>query len=75
MQPLADRPLTQPHPSRLSADDPFYEEICRRHARAMAHGEHGYLDPRSGLFVMTASYLAARERCCASGCRHCPYVE
>jgi hypothetical protein len=53
----------------------MYDEVCRRHARAMAHGEPGYLDPRSGLFVMTASYLAARERCCASGCRHCPYVE
>jgi Family of unknown function (DUF5522) len=31
------------------------------------------MDPRSGLFVLTASYLADRGFCCGAGCRHCPY--
>lgn len=48
--------------------------ILERHARAMVAGEAGYLDPRSDLFVLTAKYLADRGSCCASGCRHCPYV-
>lgn len=43
------------------------------HARAVAAGEDGYLDPATGLFVLTAAYLADRGRCCGSGCRHCPY--
>jgi hypothetical protein len=33
-----------------------------------------YLDPVTGLSVLTAGYLAARGSCCDSGCRHCPYV-
>ena len=41
---------------------------------AMAAGEPGYLDPDSGLFVLTAAYLARRGDCCESGCRHCPFV-
>ena len=43
------------------------------HAVAVAAGEPGYLDPDSGLFVLTGAYLAARGRCCGNGCRHCPY--
>ncbi|MEZ5372679.1 MAG: DUF5522 domain-containing protein [Microthrixaceae bacterium] len=42
------------------------------HDRAAARGEGGYLDPGSGLFVMTAESLAARP-CCDQGCRHCPW--
>ena len=44
-----------------------------RHAAAVGAGEPGYTDPDSGLFVLTAAYLAARGECCGSGCRHCPY--
>ena len=29
----------------------------------------------SGLFVLSAAYLAARGSCCDSGCRHCPYLD
>jgi hypothetical protein len=43
------------------------------HAAAVAAGEPGYLDPRTGLFVMTSRYLLERGTCCGSGCRHCPY--
>ena len=73
-QELAPRPLSQPHPDRLSTDHPLYAEICHRHDQAMAHGERGYLDPKTGFFVMTANYLAERGFCCGNGCRHCPYV-
>ena len=43
------------------------------HDRAVARGDPGYVDPGSGLFVLTSTYLASRGRCCGSGCRHCPY--
>ncbi|MBC7170934.1 MAG: hypothetical protein H5U40_00820 [Polyangiaceae bacterium] len=43
------------------------------HSLAEAQGEAGYIDPASGLFVLTATYLRTRNRCCGSGCRHCPY--
>ena len=47
--------------------------ITEAHLRAVEAGEAGYLDPGTGLFVMTASYLADRGTCCGQGCRHCPY--
>ena len=73
-RPLAPRPLTQPHPGRLPPATPRYDEILRRHRNALDAGEAGYLDPTSGLFVLTASFLADRGTCCDKGCRHCPYV-
>lgn len=52
-------------PRHASADDV--------HAAAIAAGEAGYLDPDSGLFVLTSAHLAAQGECCDNGCRHCPY--
>ena len=72
--PLAPRPLREPHPSRLAVDDPDRAVILPAHAHALDAGEPGYPDPRTGLFVLTAAYLAARGTCCARGCRHCPYL-
>ena len=72
--PLADRPLTEPHPSRLSPQHPARAEILAEHAAALERGDMGYLDPVTGLFVMTAAVHAERGYCCNSGCRHCPYV-
>jgi hypothetical protein len=71
---IADRPLTQPHPSRLPEDHPAYREILAAHEAAMARGEAGYADPVTGYFVMTAETHARRGFCCDNGCRHCPYV-
>jgi len=68
------RPLAQPHEDRLSSDHPQYNEIIHCHVRAMEHGQAGYLDPATGLFVITAAEHLRRGKCCASGCRHCPYV-
>jgi hypothetical protein len=48
-------------------------EAVAAHERAIEAGEPGYLDPTSGLFVLTAAYLRERGTCCGSGCRHCPY--
>lgn len=67
--------MSTPHPQRLAPDHPLYDEILRRHDAAMANGEAGYIDPGSGLFVLTAGFLADRGTCCDKGCRHCPYLE
>lgn len=45
----------------------------RAHDAAKERGDMGYLDPTTGLFVMTAGYHADRGHCCDRGCRHCPY--
>jgi Family of unknown function (DUF5522) len=71
---LADRPLTEPHLTRLPAEQPSRDEILRRHAAALEATEPGYLDPDTGLHVFTAAYLRDRGYCCDRGCRHCPYV-
>lgn len=72
--PLADRPLDQPHPARLATGHPDRERILMAHREALAAGQPGYTDPGSGLFVMTAAFLARRGTCCGQGCRHCPYL-
>ena len=43
------------------------------HRKAVQSGQPGYIDPTSGLFVMTETYLRERGRCCGNGCRHCPF--
>ena len=73
-QPLADRSLTEPHPDRLSPDHPARAEILTVHAAALDRGDQGYLDPATGLYVMTAAVHVERGYCCERGCRHCPYL-
>lgn len=73
--PLAPRALTEPHPHRLAPGHPRYADIRRAHAAALAAGQAGYPDPDTGLFVLTAGFLAARGTCCGRGCRHCPYLQ
>jgi len=65
---------TTPKPERLEPDDAAFEPAMRAHRAAMTAGQDGYIDPTSGLFVMTAEYLRTRGRCCACRCRHCPYI-
>jgi hypothetical protein len=74
-EPLARRDLACPHEDRLSCDDPHREEILAAHAVALEQDQAGYLDPATGLFVLSSAYLADRGYCCAQGCRHCPYLE
>ena len=73
--PLADRPLTEPARSRLPADAPRREEVVRAHEQALSAGDSMYVDPVTGLSVLSARFLADRGWCCGRGCRHCPYVE
>jgi hypothetical protein len=72
---LADRPLSQPALSRLPLDTARRDEIVAAHDAALADDAAGYLDPVSGLFVLSAKFLADRGFCCDRGCRHCPYTE
>jgi hypothetical protein len=65
----------EPHPDRLAPDHARRDEIIAAHDRAMADGEPGYLDPVTGLFVLTAAYHLERGTCCDQGCRHCPYLD
>lgn len=74
-EPLADRPLSQPHPDRFGPTDPHYEQAIRAHDQALSTGEDTYVDPATGYVVLTSAYLARRGYCCDSGCRHCPYVQ
>lgn len=43
------------------------------HARAVEAGADHYIDPDTGLLVMTSTYLLQRGYCCDNSCRHCPY--
>jgi hypothetical protein len=73
-EPSAERPLTEPHRSRLAPDHPRRDEILAAHQAAMCAGDPGYADPDTGLYVLTAAFLRGRSTCCESGCRHCPYL-
>jgi len=66
--------LNTPILRRLQGTHPRFAEIMSRHATAVAARLPCYQDPVSGLSVMTAEFLASRNYCCESGCRHCPYV-
>jgi hypothetical protein len=48
-------------------------EAQRAHDTAERRNQTGYMDPHTGLLVLTASYLLERGHCCGAGCRHCPY--
>jgi len=72
---VTNRALDEPHPERLPLDHPQRTAILARHAAAMAAGASGYIDPVTGLFVLTAAHHADRGTCCEQGCRHCPFLE
>lgn len=65
--------LAVPSLQRLDPNLPDYPMVMRAHQQAVQRGDAGYLDPTTGLFVMTARYLWERGRCCTQGCRHCPF--
>lgn len=70
----SSRGIDEPHPSRLTPDHHDRDRILAAHRAAVDAGQPGYLDPATGLFVLTAAALAERGYCCERGCRHCPYV-
>lgn len=63
----------QPLRSRLPSDPTLRTAILDAHARAVAAGRDTYIDPPTGLVVLTALALWNNGECCRSGCRHCPY--
>jgi hypothetical protein len=67
--------VPRPHASRLDPSREDYEAIIAAHEEAVGLGRPGYLDPKTGLVVLTVATHLARGTCCDSGCRHCPYVE
>jgi hypothetical protein len=69
------RPEPQiPRPERLDSRDPNYSAIMAAHGAAQSTQNAGYLDPFTGLFVMTANHHMERGWCCGRGCRHCPFA-
>jgi hypothetical protein len=72
-QTPAHRSLFEPHPERLPLDHPDRAEILAAHRAAVEAGQAGYLDPVTGLYVITATEHVRRGHCCANDCRHCPY--
>jgi hypothetical protein len=56
-----------------SPDAPLPPTVLEAHQAAMNAGQSGYIDPNTGLFVMTAGFLRKRGWCCGNGCRHCPW--
>ena len=72
-QVAAPRSLFEPHVERLALDHPSRDAILAAHRAAVEAGEPGYLDPDTGLFVITAAEHVRRGHCCANDCRHCPY--
>ena len=66
--------MERPHPSRLDPSSAAYDAVLDAHRRAVASAGAGYLDPTSGLFVLTATEHLRRGSCCDRGCRHCPWV-
>lgn len=50
------------------------DEVHRLHREACAQGDDSYIDPQTGLLVLTRVHHIRRGSCCGSGCRHCPYV-
>jgi hypothetical protein len=67
-----DPTLMIPHPDRLDLSRPGAGAAIEAHEHAVEKGQPGYIDPGSGLYVMTAPYLWERG-CCGRGCRHCPF--
>lgn len=68
-------PLTEPSLARFPPDVPGRAEALAAHAAALDRGQRMYLDPASGLMVMTAQAHLDRGFCCGCGCRHCPYAD
>jgi hypothetical protein len=53
-EPIADLPLTQPHGNRLWPSHATYQEILAAHAEALRRKSMTYIDPPTGLSVLTA---------------------
>ncbi len=48
--------------------------FLKAHIDACQNKQDSYIDPESGLHVLTSYYLKTRGFCCTNKCRHCPYA-
>lgn len=53
---------------------PDIEDFDAIHRAACDAGKMAYKDPATGYSVFTELAHKARQKCCGSGCRHCPYA-
>ncbi|MGH3732751.1 MAG: DUF5522 domain-containing protein [Acidimicrobiales bacterium] len=67
--------IPRPHPSRCDPARDDYEDIIQAHELAVTQGRSTYVDPSTGLVVLTVATHLDRGTCCDSGCRHCPYLQ
>lgn len=67
------RPSRGPRAAALRSSTVPTDAARAAHEAAVAAGQDTYVDPESGLVVLTAAALARHGRCCGCGCRHCPY--
>ncbi len=49
------------------------EARVRVHREACGRSQQTYLDPESGMLVISEYAHRSRGFCCGSACRHCPY--
>ncbi len=52
---------------------PLPTELALLHEKAVKDGLETYIDPKTGLSVLTELAHHRRGSCCGSACRHCPY--
>ncbi len=65
--------LRTPLTDRFRGDMPGFAPSMLAHGDALESGEDYYMDPQTGLLVMSSQYLADRGPCCGNSCRHCPF--
>uniref|UniRef100_A0A8C5QTC7 Chromosome 1 open reading frame 53 n=1 Tax=Leptobrachium leishanense TaxID=445787 RepID=A0A8C5QTC7_9ANUR len=62
-----------PRPGPIHGLDSQALRIIEAHEAACQAGQESYIDPSTGYCVFTRTAHLRREKCCGSGCRHCPY--
>lgn len=60
----------KPNPGANENLAPVFLEV---HISACENKLDSYIDPETGLQVLTSYYLRSRGFCCTNNCRHCPY--
>ena len=58
---------------KAEAKDDSASAFYMPHKIACEKEQDTYIDPETGLQVLTAYYMTRRGYCCANRCRHCPY--
>ncbi len=71
--PIRVHGLSTPLTERFHRDMPGFNLSMAAHADALHAGEDYYIDPQTGLLVMSSQFLADRGPCCGNSCRHCPF--